>query len=113
MLSFKKKMNKLKRYKDMLNDILLDYCCIFLIEQIILNRFLFFVRNSFGKRNGGSVRRPNECFVLETSEMIVVSNCFIIFYLDLKIYVLFIGFFYFVVVGFNNFQTCQKINFNN
>ncbi|KAL1122156.1 hypothetical protein AAG570_003561 [Ranatra chinensis] len=27
--------------------------------------------NSFGKRTGGSARRPNECFVLEPSEMIV------------------------------------------
>nr|CAD7442899.1 unnamed protein product [Timema bartmani] len=26
---------------------------------------------SFGKRTGGSARRPNECFVLEPSEMIV------------------------------------------
>lgn len=29
---------------------------------------------SFGKRTGGSARRPNECFVLEPSEMIVVST---------------------------------------
>lgn len=28
---------------------------------------------SFGKRNGGSARRPNECFVLENSEMIVIQ----------------------------------------
>jgi hypothetical protein len=28
---------------------------------------------SFGKRNGASTRRPNECFVLEPSEMLVVS----------------------------------------
>lgn len=31
---------------------------------------------SFGKRTGGSARRPNECFVLEPSEMIVVSRFF-------------------------------------
>nr|CAD7572379.1 unnamed protein product [Timema californicum] len=30
---------------------------------------------SFGKRTGGSARRPNECFVLEPSEMIV--GCFV------------------------------------
>nr|XP_018902577.1 PREDICTED: rap guanine nucleotide exchange factor 2 isoform X3 [Bemisia tabaci] len=28
---------------------------------------------SFGKRTGGSARRPNECFVLEPSEMIVID----------------------------------------
>ncbi|XP_037926120.1 rap guanine nucleotide exchange factor 2 isoform X3 [Hermetia illucens] len=30
-------------------------------------------QTSFGKRNGGSCRRPSECFVLETSEMIVID----------------------------------------
>ncbi|XP_063703406.1 rap guanine nucleotide exchange factor 2 isoform X3 [Culicoides brevitarsis] len=34
---------------------------------------MFLPGSSFGKRNGGSVRRPNECFVLETSEMIVID----------------------------------------
>nr|CAD7455827.1 unnamed protein product [Timema tahoe] len=29
---------------------------------------------SFGKRTGGSARRPNECFVLEPSEMIVLTR---------------------------------------
>ncbi|XP_043516204.1 uncharacterized protein LOC122531935 isoform X3 [Frieseomelitta varia] len=28
----------------------------------------------FGKRTGGSARRPNECFVLEPSEMIVLAR---------------------------------------
>nr|CAD7394590.1 unnamed protein product [Timema cristinae] len=28
----------------------------------------------FGKRTGGSARRPNECFVLEPSEMIVLEQ---------------------------------------
>lgn len=28
---------------------------------------------SFGKRNGGSARRSNECFVLEHSEMMVID----------------------------------------
>lgn len=34
----------------------------------------FYFCYSFGKRTGGSARRPNECFVLEPSEMIVVSR---------------------------------------
>lgn len=67
--------------KIMLNDTLLDYCCINVIERIIkpisfFSLFFIFFQNSFGKRNGGSVRRPNECFVLEASEMIVVSSLF-------------------------------------
>nr|CAD7430195.1 unnamed protein product [Timema monikensis] len=44
----------------------------------ILDNFTVHVGNvclcfcfSFGKRTGGSARRPNECFVLEPSEMIV------------------------------------------
>lgn len=37
---------------------------------------MFFLFYSFGKRNGGSVRRPSECFVIESSEMIVVSEIF-------------------------------------
>ncbi|KAG8036962.1 hypothetical protein G9C98_004284 [Cotesia typhae] len=32
----------------------------------------------FGKRTGGSARRPNECFVLEPSEMIVRMNCVVL-----------------------------------
>ena len=29
---------------------------------------------SFGKRSGVSIRRPNECLILEPSEMLVVSK---------------------------------------
>ncbi|KAG5898058.1 hypothetical protein JTB14_001764 [Gonioctena quinquepunctata] len=32
-----------------------------------------YLHNGFGKRTGGSARRPNECFVLEPSEMIVID----------------------------------------
>jgi len=44
------------------------------IYNNILNNLNLFC--SFGKRTGGSARRPNECFVLEPSEMIVVSSFF-------------------------------------
>ena len=44
----------------------------------MFNDFFFFVCHlifisSFGKRSGVSVRRPNECLILEPSEMLVVS----------------------------------------
>lgn len=42
---------------------------------IFLPLFLFFcVYYSFGKRSGVSIRRPNECLILEPSEMLVVSS---------------------------------------
>lgn len=53
---------------------------VFLISLIVVYFFLVSVSQSalvcysFGKRTGGSARRPNECFVLEPSEMIVVST---------------------------------------
>lgn len=45
----------------------------FCIISFIFIPFICFSFCSFGKRNGGSVRRPSECFVIESSEMIVVS----------------------------------------
>lgn len=53
---------------------------VFFVSLIVVYFFLIFVSQnalvcySFGKRTGGSARRPNECFVLEPSEMIVVST---------------------------------------
>lgn len=38
------------------------------------NSYFLFVNYSFGKRSGVSIRRPNECLILEPSEMLVVSS---------------------------------------
>lgn len=43
----------------------------FCMNWMMIN-FTSFIYFSFGKRTGGSARRPNECFVLEPSEMIAV-----------------------------------------
>lgn len=50
--------------------------CHYRIDDIAcLGDFLivFFFDYSFGKRSGVSIRRPNECLILEPSEMLVVS----------------------------------------
>ncbi|XP_043516203.1 rap guanine nucleotide exchange factor-like isoform X2 [Frieseomelitta varia] len=50
---------------------------ILLSGSVFIDGSMFLPRSSFGKRTGGSARRPNECFVLEPSEMIVDAgvNC--------------------------------------
>lgn len=48
---------------------------------VLSDEFILFVCFSFGKRTGGSARRQNECFVLEPSEMIVVSTNFFVYLL--------------------------------
>ncbi|XP_013407365.1 rap guanine nucleotide exchange factor 6 [Lingula anatina] len=61
------------------NDIL--YCrgeissCwyILLTGSVFIDGSMFLPRSSFGKRTAGCARRPNECLILEPSEMIVVS----------------------------------------
>lgn len=54
-----------------------------------INCYVYF---SFGKRTGGSARRPNECFVLEPSEMIVVSffACLLIVKITISVFLKFI-----------------------
>jgi hypothetical protein len=42
--------------------------------------FVFVFVYSFGKRSGISIRRPNECLILEPSEMLVVSRPFDFFF---------------------------------
>ncbi|XP_026287919.1 rap guanine nucleotide exchange factor 2 isoform X4 [Frankliniella occidentalis] len=46
---------------------------ILLAGSVFIDGSMFLPRSSFGKRTGGSARRPNECFVLEPSEMIVID----------------------------------------
>ncbi|XP_046742541.1 rap guanine nucleotide exchange factor 6-like isoform X7 [Diprion similis] len=46
---------------------------ILLSGSVFIDGSMFLPRSSFGKRTGGSARRPNECFVLEPSEMIVID----------------------------------------
>ncbi|XP_055689936.1 rap guanine nucleotide exchange factor 2 isoform X2 [Lutzomyia longipalpis] len=46
---------------------------ILLSGAVFINGSMFLPGSSFGKRNGGSCRRPSECFVLESSEMIVID----------------------------------------
>lgn len=65
--------------------IVLVLFCVF-VFYIFSKNYFFFLPYSFGKRNGGSVRRPSECFVLESSEMIVVSVSLKLF--DTNIYLL-------------------------
>ncbi|KAJ1521489.1 hypothetical protein ONE63_003154 [Megalurothrips usitatus] len=61
------------------NDVLyhtgeLSACWYILLSgSVFIDGSMFLPRSSFGKRTGGSARRPNECFVLEPSEMIVVD----------------------------------------
>ncbi|XP_013399838.1 rap guanine nucleotide exchange factor 6 isoform X2 [Lingula anatina] len=61
------------------NDIL--YCrgeissCwyILLTGSVFIDGSMFLPRSSFGKRTAGCARRPNECLILEPSEMIVID----------------------------------------
>ncbi|XP_031783844.1 rap guanine nucleotide exchange factor 6 isoform X4 [Nasonia vitripennis] len=46
---------------------------ILLSGSVFIDGSMFLPRSSFGKRTGGSARRPNECFVLEPSEMIAID----------------------------------------
>ncbi|XP_078039391.1 rap guanine nucleotide exchange factor 6 isoform X4 [Augochlora pura] len=46
---------------------------ILLSGSVFIDGSMFLPCSSFGKRTGGSARRPNECFVLESSEMIVID----------------------------------------
>ncbi|XP_063217155.1 rap guanine nucleotide exchange factor 6-like [Bacillus rossius redtenbacheri] len=61
------------------NDVLyytgeLSSCWYILLSgSVFIDGSMFLPRSSFGKRTGGSARRPNECFVLEPSEMIVID----------------------------------------
>ncbi|XP_065171530.1 rap guanine nucleotide exchange factor 6-like isoform X3 [Atheta coriaria] len=71
---------KIVRYeKHQANDVLyytgeLSTCWYILLSgSVFIDGSMFLPRSSFGKRTGGSARRPNECFVLEPSEMIVID----------------------------------------
>ncbi|XP_060519403.1 rap guanine nucleotide exchange factor 6 isoform X4 [Cylas formicarius] len=71
---------KVVRYeRRMANDVLyhtgeLSTCWYILLSgSVFIDGSMFLPRSSFGKRTGGSARRQNECFVLETSEMIVID----------------------------------------
>ncbi|XP_046668061.1 rap guanine nucleotide exchange factor 6 isoform X3 [Homalodisca vitripennis] len=61
------------------NDVLyytgeLSTCWYILLSgSVFIDGSMFLPTSSFGKRTGGSARRPNECFVLEPSEMIVID----------------------------------------
>ncbi|XP_067008888.1 rap guanine nucleotide exchange factor 2 [Anabrus simplex] len=73
-------MCKTVRYeRHQANDVLyytgeLSTCWYILLSgSVFIDGSMFLPRSSFGKRTGGSARRPNECFVLETSEMIVID----------------------------------------
>ncbi|XP_011309778.1 rap guanine nucleotide exchange factor 6 isoform X5 [Fopius arisanus] len=46
---------------------------ILLSGSVFIDGSMFLPRSSFGKRTGGNPRRPNECFVLEASEMIAID----------------------------------------
>jgi hypothetical protein len=72
---------KVVRYeKHQANDVLyytgeLSTCWYILLSgSVFIDGSMFLPRSSFGKRTGGSARRQNVCFVLEPSEMIVVST---------------------------------------
>ncbi|KAK9736137.1 Ras association (RalGDS/AF-6) domain [Popillia japonica] len=71
---------KVVRYeKHHANDVLyytgeLSTCWYILLSgSVFIDGSMFLPRSSFGKRTGGNARRQNECFVLETSEMIVID----------------------------------------
>uniref|UniRef100_A0A8D8PXE9 Rap guanine nucleotide exchange factor 6 n=1 Tax=Cacopsylla melanoneura TaxID=428564 RepID=A0A8D8PXE9_9HEMI len=71
---------KLVRYeRHSANDVLyytgeLSTCWYILLSgSVFIDGSMFLPQSSFGKRTGGSARRPNECFVLEPSEMIVID----------------------------------------
>ncbi|GLV34005.1 PDZ domain-containing guanine nucleotide exchange factor [Carabus blaptoides fortunei] len=71
---------KVVRYeRHQANDVLyytgeLSTCWYVLLSgSVFIDGSMFLPRSSFGKRTGGSARRPNECFVLEPSEMIVID----------------------------------------
>ncbi|XP_063987673.1 rap guanine nucleotide exchange factor 2-like isoform X3 [Diachasmimorpha longicaudata] len=51
------------------DSLLRELCKIVRYERHHANHVLYY----FGKRTGGSPRRPNECFVLEASEMIAID----------------------------------------
>lgn len=68
-------------------------CCVFSPfwpYQICITIHLFnsydLLCYSFGKRTGSNARRPNECFVLEPSEMLVVSDVFFSLLLVIDLY---------------------------
>ncbi|XP_050430519.1 rap guanine nucleotide exchange factor 6 isoform X2 [Adelges cooleyi] len=46
---------------------------VLLSGSVFIDGKLFLPTSSFGKRTGSSARRPNECFVLEPSEMLVMD----------------------------------------
>ncbi|CAH1794604.1 unnamed protein product [Owenia fusiformis] len=46
---------------------------ILLSGSVFIDGSMFLPRSSFGKRTAGCTRRPNECLILEASEMIVVD----------------------------------------
>ncbi|XP_044734898.1 rap guanine nucleotide exchange factor 6 isoform X3 [Chrysoperla carnea] len=71
------KIVRLERHQA--NDVLyytgeLSTCWYILLSgSVFIDGSMYLPRSSFGKRSGGSARRPNECFVLEPSEMIVID----------------------------------------